>query len=316
MPVRLILIAVLVLAAPACAARPTPPTLPTPSAVAFESFRFRDADGHEIEAAVWAPAEGLATGRRRLVVISHGTGGDFRSHEGTARALAAAGFVAAALTHTGDNWRDRSRVTDLPLRPRQLKALTDHMLRDWEGAAILDSGRVGAFGFSAGGFTVLTAAGGRADLSRIADHCRVRPGFYDCGVVAAGSLETDRWRERSPEWTHDPRIAGVVAAAPALGFAFAPDGLSGVRPPVQLWRAGRDEILPAPFYAEAVRDALPSTPEYRDVPGAGHFDLMPPCPERLAVAAPEICAPTPGFDRVAFHDVFNREVIRFFRETL
>lgn len=50
--------------------------------------------------------------------------------------------------------------------------------------------------------------------------------------------------------------------------------------------------------------------------GAGHFDFLPPCDEALARNAPMICAPTPGFDRAAFHQTFNAEVVAFFQTTL
>ncbi|MEJ8630132.1 hypothetical protein P0F65_10380 [Sphingomonas sp. I4] len=57
------------------------------------------------------PDAGVPAGRHPLVIISHGTGGDFAGHVDTAVALARAGFIVAALTHPGDNWRDNSRAT-------------------------------------------------------------------------------------------------------------------------------------------------------------------------------------------------------------
>jgi predicted dienelactone hydrolase len=45
-----------------------------------------------------------------LVLISHSTAGSEASHYDTALALADEGFVAAALTHTGDNYMDQSYV--------------------------------------------------------------------------------------------------------------------------------------------------------------------------------------------------------------
>ena len=108
-----------------------------------------------------APVEGTGL---PLVVISHGHGGSYAGHLDTATALANAGFVVAALTHNGDSWRDQSRPTAIWERPRQLKLLTDYMLGAWSDHERLDANRVGAFGFSAGGFTVLAAAGGEPDL--------------------------------------------------------------------------------------------------------------------------------------------------------
>lgn len=273
-----------------------------------------DGDQPAIEAGFWVPTDEAAK-PRPLIVISHGNGGDFRSHHDTATALAKAGFVVVALTHTGDNWRDQSRATDLVGRTRQLSVVIDYMTRDWSARDGIDADRIGAFGFSAGGFTVLAAAGGDPDLSRLADHCRANPGFYDCRLIGqhAGTMKDGAAAPRLP---HDARIKALAVAAPALGFTFTKEGLSRVTQPVQLWQAGADQILPAPFYVEPVRDALPTPPEYRRVEGAAHFDFLPPCSPELAAAAPMICTPTPGFDRAAFHETLNREVVRFFREKL
>ena len=273
-----------------------------------------DGDQAAIEAGFWVPMDEAAE-PRPLIVISHGNGGDFRSHHDTATALAKAGFVVVALTHTGDNWRDQSRATDLVGRTRQLSVVIDYMTQDWSARAGIDAERIGAFGFSAGGFTVLAAAGGDPDLGRLADHCRANPGFYDCRLIGqhAGTMKEGVAAPRLP---HDARIKALAVAAPALGFTFTKEGLSKVKQPVQLWQAGADQILPAPFYVEPVRDALPTAPEYRRVEGAAHFDFLPPCSPELEAAAAMICKPTPGFDRAAFHETLNQEVIRFFKARL
>ncbi len=283
--------------------------------VSFARLSVADGDQPAIEAGVWWPADATTT-PRPMVVISHGNGGDFRSHHDTAKALARAGFVVATLTHTGDNWRDQSRATDVVGRTRQLSVLIDHMLTQWEGRASIDAGRIGAFGFSAGGFTVLAAAGGNPDLTRLMDHCRANPGFYDCRLIGQHPETVQPGAGGRLQFAHNTRIKAVVVAAPALGFTFTREGLAKVTQPVQLWQAGADQILPAPFYAEPVRDNLPTPPEYHRIDGAGHFDFLPPCSPELAAAAPMICAPTPGFDRAAFHDRLNAEVVRFFEARL
>jgi predicted dienelactone hydrolase len=112
----------------------------------------------------------------------------------------------------------------------------------------------------------------------------------------------------------DPRIKALVVAAPALGFTFDHAGLSGVTIPVQLWRADDDRILPAPFYADAVRAALPRVPEFHPVPNAGYFDFLAPCTD--PAARPELCESVPGFDRAAFHTAFNAQVVRFLAAAL
>jgi predicted dienelactone hydrolase len=185
------------------------------------------------------------------------------------------------------------------------------MLGAWGDHGHIDANRVGAFGFSAGGFTVLVAAGGEPDLRTITDHCKAHPAFEVCQIAGEHpSLPTDI------VWTHDPRIKAVVSAAPALGFAFDRKGLAAVRQPLQLWRAEDDEVLPHPYYTEAVRLALPEPPEMHVVADAGHYDFLPPCTAKLAARLPAICTSRPGFDRAAFHERFDHDVVAFFARTL
>ena len=332
-------LAALALGSASAQAAPAPLQAPPPTAtgVGFQEIRMPDPAGGTIQVGVWYPVAAdapltlsyvsafplqLATDapvrgdHLPLVVMSHGSGGEFAGHWDTAMALARAGFVAAALTHAGDNWRDQSKAVDLPERPRQLKVLVDYMLDGWTGHATIDPGRIGAFGFSAGGFTVLTLAGGEPDLSTIAPHCAAHPDSYDCQLLQrfpAAAAATARGR---PVWPHDRRIRAVVAAAPAVGYAFGKAGLVGVTQPLQLWRAEKDHVLPHPHYAQAVHDALPTAPDYRVVAGADHYDFLVPCNDILRQSAPAICQSPAGFDRADFHETFNREVVAFFARTL
>ncbi len=262
-----------------------------------------------------APDASVTPGPHPLIVMSHGNGGTFESHYDTALALAHAGFIVAAVTHTGDNYRDQSQATHLTLRPQAIHTVIDYMLTAWPGHLAIDPAKVGAFGFSSGGFTVLVSIGGIPDLTRVAPYCAGHAATYVCKLLAAHPIPPDA-RVRDDEWIADPRIKAAVVAAPAIGFTFTRSGLKNVTVPVQLWRAAADTILPSPDYAEAVRAALPRKPEYHVVPGADHFDFLAPCSEPLAQVAPMICKERGGFDRAAFHRTFNRDVVRFFTRTL
>ena len=302
--------------------------------VGFQIASLPDGAGPPVEVGIWYPSQAPAQPTQvelftqtlaqdapvdghalPLVVISHGSGGSFASHGDTAFALARAGFVVAAPTHTGDNWRDQSRATDVAGRVRQLSAVIEYMVSAWPAHAV-DPSRIGAFGFSAGGFTVLAAAGGKPDLGRIAKHCADHPAFFDCQLLRAHPPVPAIPGAAPVAFARDPRIRALVVAAPALGFTFDAAGLARVTMPVQLWRAEDDAVLPEPFYAEAVRRALPHAPEMHAVPHAGHFDFLAPCPAALARIAPPICAREPGFDRAAFHESFNSEVVGFFQRTM
>lgn len=275
-------------------------------------FRFADPEGGEIEAGVWLP-EGAGDGvPRPLVVISHGNLGSFQGHHDTAEALADAGFVVAALTHPGDNWRDPSRSIQVSDRPRHVSLLIDYMTRDWTGPVAIDSARIGAFGFSAGAFTVTALAGGVSDPAPLLRHCEVHPEQFLCTLLERQPIDVATWRPNG----HDPRVKAAVIAGAAFGMTFTRDSLAEVRIPIQMWQAGDDEILVAPFHAEPIRDGLGRQPEFHRVDGALHHDFLPVCPPELAVSLPQLCRSQPGFDRAAFHQSFNREVVRFFHETL
>jgi predicted dienelactone hydrolase len=264
-----------------------------------------------------APNAPITGNRLPLVVISHGGAGWYGGHYDTAIALAKAGFVAAALSHAGDTFDDQSQVLQPWHRSTQLHQLVDYMLDKWRWHDQLDATRVGAFGFSNGGFTVLVAAGGIPDLSTIGPFCEAHPDQDLCEALQHAGVDLHIGANIPTDaWVHDPRIKSAVIAAPAFGFAFSRAGLSGVRGPLQLWSAADDHHQPHPYYDEAVRDALPRAPDYHVIANAGHYDFLPPCDARLSRLRPEICNSLPGFDRAAFHEQFNADVVQFFQTTL
>jgi predicted dienelactone hydrolase len=301
--------------------------------VGFAMASVPDPPGENLQVGIWYPTAATASeqdvglftqtvapdapvdgGGHALIVFSHGNGGTFEGHYDTALALAQAGFVVAAMTHTGDNYRDHSRELLLADRPRAVHAVIDYMLASWSGHAAIDSAKVGMFGFSAGGLTALIAAGGVPDLSLVVPYCAGHPDTFVCHLRALHPEDVPP--VPADGWIADPRIKAAVVAAPAVGFVFTRAGLEKVTIPIQLWRAEDDHILPSPDYVEVVRDALPRPPEYHVVAGADHFDFLAPCSDPLATVAPEICQERGDFDRVAFHRVFDQEVVRFFEQTL
>ena len=109
-----------------------------------------------------------------LVIFSHGYKGWFGGHHDTAAALADAGFVVAAIDHSGDNGNDTSRSDELSSflsRPADLVRLLDFVLKDWKDKAVVDPSKIGLFGFSKGGYTGLVLVGAAPDLARFARGC-------------------------------------------------------------------------------------------------------------------------------------------------
>ncbi|MBV9931465.1 MAG: dienelactone hydrolase family protein [Alphaproteobacteria bacterium] len=281
------------------------PAAAQPAAAPVQQARVDDPGHPAITVAIWAPAAGSDL---PLVILSHGTGAGPASHLDTARALAEAGFVVAAPMHVGDNFQDDSAVGKpnwFVDRARQVSRVIDFLYGPWAGHARLRPNRVGIFGFSAGATTALIAIGGTPDLAGIPAYCARQPEFA-CKLMAPPAAAP-------PAWTHDPRIAAAVIAAPGIGFAFAPSGLAKVKVPVQLWTGEADQTVPTATNAAVVRRLLRGPVDFHSVPGAVHFSFLAPCGPDFP---PQFCQDTAGFDRAAFHRDMNRAIVDFFRARL
>jgi len=259
-----------------------------------------------------------APGQRALVVLSHGTGGSMLGHHDTLVALARAGFVAAAVEHPRDNFRDASGfATDLQLigRAHHMVALIDGVLADRTLGPLVDRARIGVAGFSAGGYTALLMVGARPDFARFADYCKAEPGdALSCGPATRAAAQQPR--KAGLALVSDDRVRAASVMAPALGYLFDKSGLADVTVPIRLYRAGADEVLRYPWNAERVRQMLPTPPEYAVIEGAGHYVFLAPCPPALAAQIPAICTDPPGIDRRAIHAQLNADMVAFFGKTL
>ncbi|WP_255593487.1 dienelactone hydrolase [Acidovorax sp. sic0104] len=282
-----------------------------------------DKDGPALRGAVWSPCSTppgridlaplvlqgtrdcpLAGQGLPLIVVSHGAGGSALGHHDTAAALADAGYVVAAINHPGDNFQDASRqghLSAFATRPVDMKRLTDYMLGAWPQHAQLDAGKVGFFGFSRGGYTGLVAAGAVPDWTLRPDLCPPLSTRPLCGEVRRNEIPA------TP--APDPRIKAAVIVDPLS--VFDAKGLGQVGVPVQLWASalGGDGVTPQSV--ETVRHGLHRPPEWHVAANGGHYAFLAPCSPALAEVAADICRDAAGFDRAAFHQVFNAQVVGF-----
>ena len=276
-----------------------------------------------------------AAGHFGLVILSHGSGGFDLGHRDTAIALAKAGFIAAAPLHPRNNFRDDigddQRIV-LDGRPRQLSAVIDALLAQRAWSSRIDSKKIAAFGFSAGGYTVLAALGAVPKFSRILDHCE-RHADEDpyCRIINSVGTEESAARARAyaepARRAHDGRLRAAVIADP-LAVPF-PDATLKALPPAKLmfFRPEVENVLKAEFHVSRVvrlleqRDNFPA-PQDIVLPKAHHLSFIAPIPESVgkSLAGPE------HFDRAAFleemnrraalHEEMNRTIVTFFKQAL
>src|SRR5262249_11173604 len=137
-------------------------------------------------------------------------------------------------------------------RARDLSVVVDKMLADPEFAGAIDARRIGAAGFSLGGYTMIEIAGGITRRSLYTDFCRSPradgicvdppefPGLTAKFNEAEQAAAKDKDTETQVSLTHasdsyrDPRVRAVFAMAPALGPAFDPPSLQKISIPVAI----------------------------------------------------------------------------------
>ena len=295
------------------------------------------APGHPIflghAAADDAPLSG-AQPRYPLLLLSHGTGGSADSLDWLAASLAAHGYIVAGVNHPGNNALEPRTRDGFMLwweRATDLSEVLDGVLADPRFGPRVDTARIGALGFSLGGYTVLELAGARTDRAAFERFCTSPAADAICAPPEAASLahapgapaltieglpaETIASRARSDDSYRDPRVKAAFAIAPALGEAFNPASFKEVTIPVALLAGEADTTAPVDTNIHRIAGFMPQA-SVTMVPGASHYTFMDVCePAAMERLAP-ICKDGPGVDRAAIHARTAAQVRDFFAAAL
>lgn len=261
-----------------------------------------------------APDGPVAPGTFGVIVVSHGAGGMALLHRDLAVALASRGHVVAAPTHPRGQGDD---VTGIPVwvgRPKQVSRVIDAVLEDGQLGTHVDRQRIGAVGHSNGGYTVLAVAGARPSPGAEGAHCREHPDDTTfCGQGNAATRKAVREIGQLPE-LRDPRVRAIVAMAPNA-VRFSDEALAKVTVPVLVYAGEKDDLTRLPYHGERLARTVPRV-ECVLVEGAGHFSFLAGFPWALRLIAGDGARDPAGFDRDAFHERLNRDIVAFFDRTL
>ncbi len=311
-----------------------------------EPYEWRGAQTHALIATVWYPAAADATETPQwfgapnaqvysagnaapgaapapapalfpMIVMSHGTGGAALTMGWLGTALAARGYIAVAVNHPGNNATEPYTVQGFSLwweRARDLSVVIDRMLAEPLFGKRIDARRIGAAGFSLGGYTMMAIAGGITERARLAEFCsspgadascQAPPEFPGIADKVAELAKSDpafgEALQREGRSYRDPRIHAVFAMAPALGPAFTPQSLGEIAIPVEIVAGADDKIVPVSANAQRYAASLLNVRLTLFPGGVGHYTFLGSCNAQGQAAQPALCADAPGVDREAIH---------------
>ena len=269
--------------------------------------------------------------QRPLIVVSHGTGGAAGQLSWLAESLATRGYIVAAVNHHGNTAAESAYLPHgFALwweRPRDLSVVLDRLLAEPMLSPHIDPARIGALGFSLGGYSVLALAGARVDRSAWQRFCKVNATHPNCRLPPESPFnqgDLDRLAtedavfraslKRAAGSYADPRIRAVFALAPVLGMALDPDSLRGINVPLVVSvGAHDDQALPADV--TRLVDKIPKA-KLDVLASVAHYTFLAPCTLRGRWLVRPLCGEPGGADRRAVHRRVAQAARRFFEANL
>ncbi len=327
-----------------------------------EDYNWRGSDDHTLSGIVWYPAEtgagakdqyigpadaplfyaGRAAkdaalaptfGRFPLIALSHGTGGSAMQMAWLGTYLAARGYIVAAVNHPGNNavtgYTTRGFVEGWE-RAKDISTVIGDMLTDPRFGSKIDPDRIGAAGFSYGGYTMMELAGATTDSNRILAWCDEKKNDEKKGACNPPEMpdlmekfkairqqpDVQQSLQRSGDSYRDSRIRAVFAIAPAVARAFTPESLQKIAIPVEIVAGAADPIAPpaenAQFFAANIKGAkltiLPG--------GVAHYTFLDVGTDAGKKQLPQLFVDNPGVDREAVHNQVAEMAVEFFEKEI
>lgn len=265
-----------------------------------------------------------------LVLISHGTGGSAMMMMWLGYYLAARGYIVAAVNHHGNTAIEKEPAAQgfslVWERPKDLTVVLDKLLADPLFGNHIDRNRIGAAGFSLGGYTVISIAGGVFSLKEFEGFCNSpqrdftcepQPEFPQAQAKLKELIKTDTVVQTSllhaSDSYVDKRIKCVFAIAPALGSGLTPASLNAIKIPVRLVVGQADHVTPPATNAQRFASLIKGA-KLTVLPGeVGHYTFLATCTPNGEKVLP-VCRDGAGVDRAAVHEQVSRMAFEFFEQ--
>ncbi len=267
---------------------------------------------------IWLPNVEVDTVKFPLVILSHGSGGEYSNHTWLIDSLVENGFIVAALNHPMNTTRDNTDegVISVWHRPRDISVLLDYLLNDSNWVNVIDENRIGAAGFSSGGYTVLALAGAIYDPELMSAYCASQERGKDCEL--ATDFSNVDFRDSSASYK-DERIKSVFSMAPAVGSAITKESLAEIELPVFIIASKDDELVNPNYGAIRYAENIPLS-DLVLLPSGGHFIFLE-CNAITTVvdwfnSELDLCGTQFNVDRDGIRKMVSAKAVSFFNDNL
>jgi predicted dienelactone hydrolase len=275
-----------------------------------------------------APAPLLAP----VILISHDMVDTNISQHEIASALASAGFIVIAPSHTGDSIENASAAysaASLYYRPLQIREALDAVLEEPDFEGLLDTRRIGLLGSGAGALTVLQLCGVDLDYGAYARYCDSAGNDEAlCSAWARSRMsrvqsdmaEIRSRRGRKAFAAPLPNVKAVGVLSPGWLSLADKNDVSAPRVPVAALFAGQGGLYPPVESGEDVLELFPrplyDSVSYQVLVEADHFSLRSECPPELLRDMPGICGRLSGIARDRLREKRDAYFVSFFQAVL
>ncbi|WP_051039758.1 alpha/beta hydrolase [Synechococcus sp. PCC 7336] len=261
-----------------------------------------------------------------LIVISHGVASSRATFAYLAEHLASHGFAVAAIEHPDtdalrfqqyiNGFAEQPNPKLFVQRPNDITALLDDLeqkiaeLPTWQGRLRTD--RVGIFGQSLGGYTVLAAGGAQLDFDYLMQSCQdaekeILP--FNLSLLLQCQLQE---LPQSDGNLRDDRVAAVLAVNPVSSSLFGPRGMSQLQVPIMMVASSHDFVTPAVDEQIVPFTWLETEERYLVfIENGTHFtfltgseDAIVELPKQLIGPDPELAQPTMQWMATTFFETY------------
>jgi predicted dienelactone hydrolase len=258
-----------------------------------------------------------------LILISHGTGAGRLTLEWLADGLVQKGFMVAAVDHFGNTY-DNKKVEDFVepwRRPQDISYALTALLKDTLFGSRIDTLRIGAAGFSLGGYTVITLAGAKFDLNAIRAYFKTERGKKELNIPEFPGL-ADAFNEESVTRSFencpplkDNRIKAFFAICPAVGQGFNnKNQFATINDPVYIVGAESDSIAPVKTNAWHYHELINKS-KFTLIKGkVGHYVFLSEAIEDVKKDAPIFFTDDPSVSRHEIHETVAQLAADFFKD--